>query len=188
MTKVRTMYNEDKLLKAKICLVGDSQVGKTSLIRRYVHEEFDDAYISTLGAKISKKDITLDTEKGAYRVQMTVWDIMGEKGLTDLLKDSYFDGAGGLVAVCDLTRKDTLEGLEDWIMTSDAQVGRIPITFVGNKLDLKDEMNVATGEIQDYARTHESPYFLTSAKTGENVNAVFLEIAKRVLKRTYGDL
>jgi small GTP-binding protein len=188
LAEARKMHDDDKLLKAKICLVGDSRVGKTSLIRRYVHDEFDDGYISTLGAKISKKEIVLDSEKGAYRVQMTVWDIMGEKGLTDLLKDSYFDGTGGLVAVCDLTRQDTLEGLEDWIMTSDSQIGRIPMTFVGNKLDLRGEMDVGTKEISDYARSHDSPYFLTSAKTGENVNAVFLELAKRVLKRTYGDL
>ncbi len=182
------MFDEDRVLKAKICLIGDSRVGKTSLIRRYVHDSFDDSYISTLGAKISKKEMVIDSESGKYLVQMTVWDIMGEKGLTDLMKDSYFDGAGGLLGVCDLTRESTLDSLDDWITTSSSVIGDIPMTFVGNKMDLKDEVAIDTQRISAYAEDRDSPYFLTSAKTGENVNAVFLNLAKRVLVSKYGEL
>ncbi len=183
-----TMVNEDRILKAKICLVGDSSVGKTSLVRRYVHDEFDDRYLSTIGAKISKKEVPVNIKSGEYLVRMTVWDIMGEKRLTDLLKDSYFDGASGLLAVCDLTRENTLSSLEDWIVTSSSIVGEVPMTFVGNKLDLKDELDIELRAISKYAGACRSPYFLTSAKTGENVNAVFLELAKRVIVGNHSNL
>jgi small GTP-binding protein len=180
------MIDDDRVLKAKVCLVGDSCVGKTSLIRRYVHNEFDDRYLSTLGAKITKKELLLESKMGEYKVNMTVWDIMGERGLTDLLKDSYFDGAGGILAVCDLTRAETFDGLGDWITTADSVIGRVPMTFVGNKFDLTTDDPGSNGfDLSGFAGGHDSPYFLTSAKTGENVNAVFLDLAKRVLKHTY---
>jgi small GTP-binding protein len=179
------MLDEDRVMKAKICLVGDSRVGKTSLIRRYVQDDFDDRYISTLGAKITKKELLLQSKDGELRVNMTVWDIMGERGLTDLLKESYFDGAGGLLVVCDLTRTETFEGLSEWLIVADSVIDTPPMTFVGNKVDLKSEQALDGSLLSSFAGEYESPYFLTSAKTGENVNAVFLDLAKRVLARTY---
>ncbi len=180
------MFDEDRLLKAKICLVGDPRVGKTSLIRRYVHDDFDDRYISTLGAKITKKEFVLPSRDGEYKVNMTVWDIMGDRGLTDLLKNSYFDGAGGLLVVCDLTRTETFEGLSEWMITADSVIETPPMTFVGNKIDLKSEQAALDASpLSSFAGEYDSPYFLTSAKTGENVNAVFLDLANRVLKQTY---
>jgi small GTP-binding protein len=179
------MIDEDRVMKAKICLVGDSRVGKTSLVRRYVHDDFDDGYISTLGAKITKKELLLQSNSGEHRVNMTVWDIMGERRLTDLLKESYFDGAGGLLVVCDLTRTETFEGLSEWIISADSVIETPPMTFVGNKIDLESEQALDGSLLSSLAREYDSPYFLTSAKTGENVNAVFLNLAKRVLARTY---
>ena len=175
------MLEDDRTMKVKICLVGDSHVGKTSLIRRYVHDEFDDRYISTLGAKVSKKEMTVHSEIGDIAVTMTVWDIMGERGFTDLLKESFFTGAGGILAVCDLTRGETFEGLEDWIQAVKSVTGDIPMTFVGNKLDLKDEHAYGDDRLSDFAKNHGSSHFLTSAKTGENVEQVFLDLAKRAL-------
>ncbi len=127
------MSESEDVLKAKICLIGDSCVGKTSLIRRYVHNEFDDRYVSTLGARICKKEMTVDSEGGDVRVNMTIWDIMGEKGFRELLMDSYFDGAGGILAVCDLTREETFEGLKDWITAVRLITGDVPIAFGGTR-------------------------------------------------------
>src|SRR3972149_6589742 len=93
-----------KHVKAKICLVGDVAVGKTSLIKRFVHDQFEDRYISTLGAKVSKKEIVIQGNGAAVDVDMTIWDIMGEKGFRELLKEAYFHGAQGVLAVCDVTR------------------------------------------------------------------------------------
>src|SRR5437870_2058230 len=100
-------------MKVKICLVGEGAVGKTCLIRRFIQDQFDDRYISTLGAKVSKKEIKVDGPNGGMDVDMTIWDIMGEKGFRELLKEAYFHGAQGVLAVCDVTRKETLDDLED---------------------------------------------------------------------------
>ena len=106
---------ETKHLKSKICLVGEKAVGKTSLIRRYVLNMFDDHYITTIGTKVSKKEVRVfNPEKDLLvDVDMTIWDIMGEKGFRELLKDAYFYGANGILAVCDLSRRRTLDDLDD---------------------------------------------------------------------------
>src|SRR5256885_12674494 len=70
-------------MKVKVCLVGEGAVGKTCLIRRFIQDQFDDRYISTLGAKVSKKEIKVDGPNGGMDVDMTIWDIMGEKGRSE---------------------------------------------------------------------------------------------------------
>src|SRR5256884_8881398 len=107
---------EMQRIKTKVCLVGEAAVGKTSLIRRFVQDDFDDRYITTLGAKVSKREMVFDMP-GRKQLQMdiTVWDIMGEKGFRDLLKEAFFHGAKGVLAVADLTRRPTLDDLDDWI-------------------------------------------------------------------------
>jgi len=105
------MATETRRMKTKVCLVGEAAVGKTSMIRRYVLDEFEDKYITTLGAKVSKKELAFDLPDKDVRVQMdmTIWDIMGEKGFRDLLKEAFFHGAKGILAVCDITRYSTLK-------------------------------------------------------------------------------
>src|SRR2546429_9381884 len=101
-------------MKVKVCLVGEGAVGKTCLIRRFIQDQFDDRYISTLGAKVSKKEIKVDGPNGGMDVDRTIWDIMGEKGFRELLKEAYFHGAQGVLAFCDVTPKETLDDLGDW--------------------------------------------------------------------------
>ena len=122
-------------MKVKICLVGEGAVGKTCLIRRFIQDQFDDRYISTLGAKVSKKEIKLDGPNGGSDIDMTIWDIMGEKGFRELLKEAYFHGAQGVLAVCDVTRKQTLEDLGEWVAAVVKVTGNVPIEFLANKAD-----------------------------------------------------
>jgi len=174
-------------MKTKVCLVGEAAVGKTSLIRRYVQDEFDDRYITTLGAKVSKKELRFDVPGRdlEVRMDMTIWDIMGEKGFRDLLKEAFFHGAKGALAVADLTRYSTLKELDDWIQGVFHVVGEIPVVFAINKVDLKDEVMVLYGdkEIEQAARAFGAPYYYASAKTGENVEAVFRRLGGMVLEK-----
>ena len=100
-------------VKAKVCLVGEGSVGKTSLARRFVLDQFDDRYLPTMGAKVTKKEVVLSPDD--TRVVLTVWDIMGEPTLRELLKEGYFRGCHGVMAVGDLTRPDTIAALVDWV-------------------------------------------------------------------------
>ena len=170
-------------MKVKVCLVGEGAVGKTCLIRRFIQDQFDDRYISTLGAKVSKKEIKVDSPNGGMDVDMTIWDIMGEKGFRELLKEAYFHGAQGILAVCDITRKDTLHELNDWIAAVNRVTGNIPVQFLANKADLKDQAKVTESDVKGMAESHKSHFLFTSAKTGENVEVGFLKLAEMIAAR-----
>ncbi len=178
---------ETRRMKTKVCLVGEAAVGKTSLIRRYVLDEFEDRYITTLGAKVSKKELALDVAGKDLRVQMdmTIWDIMGEKGFRDLLKEAFFHGAKGILGVCDMTRYSTLKELDDWVQSVFNVVGEIPVVYAVNKVDLKDEVMILYGdkEIEQSTRAFDAPYFYTSAKTGERVEDTFRALGDSILAR-----
>jgi small GTP-binding protein len=173
-------------MRVKLCLVGDFQVGKTSLIRRFVLDEFDDHHLETIGTKVSKKTINVDnpTEEGLLRVRLMVWDVMGRKEYGDLLREAYFYGAKGIVAVCDLTRPETVESLREWIGSVRHVTGGVPVHILANKADL--EAAVDEKAIADLAAEYESPYHLTSAKTGKNVEVCFADIALRTSALYYG--
>lgn len=176
---------EPERMKVKICLVGEGAVGKTCLIRRFIHDQFDDRYISTLGAKVSKKEIVVDADGAQVSVDMTIWDIMGEKGFRELLKEAYFHGAQGVLAVCDVTRAETLTDLDDWVAAVVKVTGQIPVEFLANKADLKDEQVVTAEDLESAAKTHAAPFLFTSAKTGENVEQAFANLAKMVSARAH---
>ncbi len=167
-------------MKVKICLVGEGAVGKTCLIRRFIQDQFDDRYISTLGAKVSKKEIQVDGPNGGTDIDMTIWDIMGEKGFRELLKEAYFHGAQGVLAVCDVTRKETLADLDEWVAAVVKVTGNIPIEFLANKADLREQMAVKEADVKRAAESHRAPWMFTSAKTGENVEQAFAKLAHMI--------
>jgi len=167
-------------LKLKICLVGEVTVGKTSLIRRFVLDDFDDKYIQTLGTKVSKKEVVVPGADGGVPVDMTIWDIMGQKGFRELLRDAYFYGAKGIMAVCDVTRRSTLDDLDDWIEGVYSVTGQIPIQFLANKIDLKPRAVIDEVQLVQAAKAYDAPFLFTSAKTGENVEAAFQALARRI--------
>jgi small GTP-binding protein len=165
--------NDDDLMKVKVCFIGDAGVGKTSLIKRFVLDVFDDRYIATIGTKVTKKIVEVDSDGGQTKVMMLVWDIMGQKGFRELLREAYFFGAHGAIAVCDLTNKETLEELRYWIKALTDVAGDVPIVFAGNKADLENEAVVKEADLQDLASKYGAKAFLTSAKSGQNVEAMF---------------
>ncbi len=168
-----------RVIKAKVCLVGEFAVGKTSLAKRYVHNIFEDRYFATIGAKITKAEIE-EVGRDSTQVVMTIWDIMGEKGFRELLKEAYFEGANAALGVCDLTRADTLEDLKGWTEAVRRIAGDVPMMIVGNKADLEEKLQLREREVVAFARSMGFGHAITSAKTGENVHAAFQTIAGKI--------
>ena len=175
---------EPYLLKSKICLVGERGVGKSSLIRRYVLDQFDDKYIRTLGAKVEKKTMRVEVPERHAQVDihMAIWDIIGHIGFRQLLGDSFFNGAQGILAVADLTRRNTLPVLTGWIEAVEGVAGKVPVVLVANKADLTAEAQFGVAELAEMASTFGCTYLLTSAKSGQNVEDAFLRLATEIAK------
>jgi small GTP-binding protein len=172
--------------KYKLCLIGGNGVGKTSLIRRYVLEEFDDRYITTIGTKVSKKDVVVENHPQKTNVTLMIWDIMGQKGFRPVLAHSFYYRARGALAVCDLTRKATLDDLDGWIESMYEMTNQIPLVILGNKADLSGERQVSEGDLKAFAAKYKAPYKLTSAKQGAGVREAFNEISRMILESTGG--
>ncbi len=179
---------ETRRLMSKVVLVGDKAVGKTSLIRRYVVDQFDDRYMLTLGAKVEKKVMEVPVRERDIRVtlDMNIWDIMGQAAFRDLAKEAYFHGARGIFLVVDLTRRETLEGVGAWVHAVEEVTGPIPMVLAANKKDLAGQAAFTPAQAAEIARLHGCTSFLTSAKTGENVEAAFRDLADLVVRAYLG--
>ena len=175
---------EDIHIKRKLVLVGDSGVGKTSLIRKFVLDVFSDNYISTIGTKVSRKKLFFSGSNNGSKVELTlmIWDIMGQSTNT-LNPLSAFYGTKGAIFVCDLTRVETLKKLEYLCNELNKLIPNIPIVFVGNKVDLKNQMHVQKTDLEKLCKRFNTLCFFTSAKSGENVESTFKEIGKLMLKK-----
>lgn len=171
-----------EVLKSKICLVGDLAVGKSSLISRYVLNVFDDKYLTTLGTKVSKKSLDLDfpAKDLQVRADLLIWDIMGQHGFQELLKDAYFFGVRGILAVCDLTRKETLANLDTWVKCVESVAGKVPMLLVLNKADLQDRAAITQADIEEASEAYGCEALRVSAKTGLNIEVAFRKLATLV--------
>jgi small GTP-binding protein len=171
----------------KICMVGEEGVGKTSLIRRFVTSQFDEKYLRTVGTMVSKKVVQLGSIDGTdYALHMLVWDIMGRLDFMSLYKEAYFSRARGILAVCDLTRPETLDALGDWIEGIHTTVGaNAPVFVLANKKDMTDHVRLEDDAILAFCELHSAPYLLTSARTGENVEVAFTKLAEMAVRSRF---
>ena len=176
-------------LKGKVCLLGDAAVGKTSLIRRYILDKFDDKYITTMGTKVTLKELHLDFPERDTTVELTllIWDIVGQKKKLPsaivsyeryMPQKKYFRGANGAFLVCDMTRNETFDSLPEWISAMTKEVGEVPMVFIANKIDLQKDTSLELQDVDDFASQYNSKVISTSAKTGENVEEAFLILGK----------
>ncbi|MHA1490701.1 MAG: Rab family GTPase [Promethearchaeota archaeon] len=163
----------------KICLLGEANVGKTSLVYRFVENKFRENYKSTLGVNLLKKDLLLE-EYG--KVSAQIWDLGGQESFKSLRK-LYLEGANGALLIFDTTNKKTFEKLNEWIESfRDARGTDKPLILIGNKIDLKDKISVSEKESIEFAEKNKTKLILTSAKTGNNVENAFLELLLGILK------
>jgi small GTP-binding protein len=164
------------VLQKKICLLGAVGVGKTSLTRRFVHSIFSEEYLTTVGVKIDKKVVTLD---GA-EINLLIWDIAGEDEVS-AVRTSYLRGAAGYLLVVDVARAQTLEVARDIHARVKREIGEIPFLCLFNKTDL-EEWDIPESRLEELA-AEGWPVLRTSAKTGDNVEIAFSELAGKMVVR-----
>ena len=161
------------MISKKVILTGSFGVGKTSLFNLFIYQQFSDKYLTTIGVKINKKNIEVDGKD----MSLLLWDIAGEVA-QDKVPASYFLGASGIVYVMDLSRPTTFNNMKTDLEFLKKMLPDCSIVVVGNKKDLVSAERLQ--EIADSAT--ENLDFTTSAKTGENVENLFLELGKRLLE------
>ncbi len=173
---------EGELYRKKVVLLGDHSVGKTSLIRRFVVDRFSDDWIWTLGTKVTKKDLRFPPSKAG--LTMYIWDIYGRRSSAPP-NPTFLESASGALLVYDVTRGETMDDLREyWLPALEARSGPVPaivIGVVGNKVDLADDTEATRGSLADFSRSLGVPGFVSSARTGENVEQSFAELARRML-------
>src|ERR1700678_875370 len=159
-------------LKKKICMVGQFGVGKTSLVRRFVDSIFDERYLTSIGVKIDRKDVTV----GSSSVTLMLWDLAGEDDLAQL-KVSHLRGASGYILVADGCRASSLTKAVELQQRIADQLGPVPFVLLLNKADPRDRWEIQQSAIAEYGwRTFE-----TSAKAGSGVEEMFLALAEKLL-------
>jgi small GTP-binding protein len=163
----------------KLALVGDSSVGKTSLIRRFVIDVFDDKYIATIGAKVSKKDVEYKLPDKTVYLTLMLWDILGQKDYKKM-RVQGLSGAHGVVMICDLSRPETIKSSEEfWLPEIVETCPNVPIVLVGNKLDVAQPGAVEA--LRTLSTKAEMPFTVSSARTGENVEECFRKAGELML-------
>ena len=158
------------MIQKKICLLGAFSVGKTSLIQQFVSSLFDDKYLTTVGVKVDKKIIPRGTEE----VMLIIWDLAGEDDYSNL-NTKYLRGAAGYILVVDGTRPKSLDVALSIHQQAIETLGSVPYIIAINKADLEHEWVLTEAEFANLNDNH--PTIKTSAKSGNNVEALFSQIA-----------
>ncbi len=172
------------MISKKICLVGDFNVGKTSLIRRFVERQFSDQYLSTVGVKISRKSVQLEEVAGKknVEVQLLIWDLEGSTKFK-AIAPTYLQGSKGVIIVADLTRSETIEHIQDHVklFLSINPKGQIIVAL--NKSDLVDDAKIAKIMASNQTELEKiSVIYNTSAKTGKNVDEIFQTLTAKIME------
>lgn len=170
------MHEEPKWV-IKITLLGEKNVGKTSLVYRFIENKFRENYKATLGVNLLKKDININ---GGVSAQ--IWDLGGQESFKSLRK-LYLEGANGGLVIFDLTDRNSFDKLNEWIDSFKNTRGEQPLLLIGNKSDLENQIKITDKEASQYAKNNNMDIILTSAKTGKNVEEAFIKLTKRILDK-----
>jgi len=166
-----------KLYQFKLVLLGESAVGKSSLVLRFVKNQFDDYRESTIGAAFLTQTIALNE---STTIKFEIWDTAGQERYKSLAP-MYYRNANCAVVVYDITQPSSLDKAKAWVKELQRQAPEaIIIALAGNKLDLSSQRAIDTAEAEAYAKEAGLLFFETSAKSGDNVKELFSAIAKKL--------
>lgn len=164
--------------EVKLCVLGDSGVGKSSIVQRFVHNTFNPSVESTIGASFMTKCILVDD----CTYKFNIWDTAGQERYRSLAP-MYYRNAGAAVIVYDVTSQHTFQSVKGWIRELQLHgSSNVIMAIAGNKADLEGRREVTYKEAKDYARSVNAAFVETSALTAVNIHELFKEIANRLPK------
>lgn len=163
------------MIQKKVCMLGATGVGKTSLVSRFVTSIFSDKYLTTVGVKVDKKPVSVE----GTDVTLMLWDIYGQDEF-QTIRESYLRGASGYLLVADGTRQLTLDTARELQTKAEQVMGPVPFLLVLNKADLAEEWRVDDRALWRLAESGWS-VIRTSAKSGQGVEEAFLKLTRKMV-------
>ncbi|OXU20355.1 ras-related protein Rab-18-B [Nasonia vitripennis] len=172
------MEQDDVLTILKILMIGETNVGKSSILLRFTEDEFHDNIQNTVGMDYKSKKVTID----GNTVKLAIWDTAGQERFRTLTPNYYRDGQGAIL-VYDVTDRSTFTKLDMWLNELHTYCNKTDIVkmVVGNKIDLPDRQ-VTTEEGLQFARRHQTLYIESSAKTADGVKCCFEELVQKIIQ------
>ena len=162
----------------KVLLLGNSDVGKSSLLLRYVDSVWNDAFVPTIGVDFKVKTLTINEKK----VKMQIWDTAGQERFRTVVA-TYFRGAHGILLLYDVTNKDSFKNLESWLIEIEKNAKeKVLKILIGNKCDLTDDREITSDEGKAFALRNGMEFMETSAKMNTNVTEAFETLGKLMIE------
>jgi len=163
----------------KYIIIGDSGCGKSCLLSQFIDKKFESSHDITIGVEFGSKLIKVDGEQ----IKLQIWDTAGQEAFRSITR-SYYKGAIGAIIVFDITRRYTFDNIKKWLIECEQYSGTyINILLVGNKSDLVARQEVGSEEALEFAKKNSIEYIETSARTGLNVDNIFIHITSDILKK-----
>ena len=167
----------------KYIIIGDSAVGKSNILTQYVYEKFSEEFQSTLGVEFAAKNAIIDNK--IYRIQ--IWDTAGAESFRSITR-AYYKNSVCAFIVYDITKRETFENVQVWLDDIKNQCPQtVLLVLVGNKLDLENERQISYEEGESFAQKNNMYFFETSAKTGVNIENLFLKSVETINERIQED-
>ena len=160
----------------KILTLGDTTVGKTSIVLQYTTQKYNTQILSTIGVDFKSKVINIDNNK----VKMLIWDTAGEERFRNIASQ-YYNGADGALLIFDITKKSSFERIVYWIneLSQKKNINELGLLLVGNKIDLEKERQVQKEEAERFAKENNLKYYEVSAAKNINIDNMMLDIIKQ---------
>ena len=172
-------FKNIEILQFKIILIGDQSVGKTSIMSKFINNDFKASYLATIGVDYQTKEIYLNNN--TIGVSLRVFDTCGQERFRSITRN-YFKNSNGVFLVFDLSSKNTIKNLNIWYKDIENNVDKDCIIFlIGNKMDLKDRDYSISQEGKQFAKEKGINYFEVSAMTGAGVNNIFEKMARTLV-------
>ena len=162
----------------KVLLLGNSDVGKSSLLLRFVDSLWNDAFVPTIGVDFKVKTLEINNKK----VKMQIWDTAGQERFRTVVS-TYFRGAHGILLLYDVTNRDSFKNLESWLIEIEKNAKeKVLKILIGNKCDLTDDREISTEEGKAFALRNGMEFMETSAKMNTNVTEAFETLGKLMIE------